>query len=80
MKQKAGPVAIVLAVLALAGLMFAMYRHYNPPQPPNDMDNPSGMPDYARNFLKQQKDQKPSVPQPGSSSGLPGGSMGGGGQ
>jgi len=52
MKQNAGPVAVGVAVVAIAVFLFFMFRHYVPPQPRNDTDNPTAclhMPRRQRN-------------------------------
>lgn len=67
MKQKASPVAITVAVVGLLVLLGVMYRTFFPPSPPRDVDNPNGMPAYARDFLKNRKAMRP----PGGPAGTP---------
>jgi hypothetical protein len=55
MKQKASPVAIGVAAVALIVLLTLMYRFFFPPMPPPDTANPNGMPAYAKEFLKNRK-------------------------
>jgi hypothetical protein len=60
MKQKASPAVIAVAAVAIIGFLVLMYRYFFPPMPPNDTDNPNGMPLYAQKFLeKQKKGQNP---------------------
>ncbi len=71
MKQKAGPLAVTVAVVVLLGFMVVMYRYFFPPMPPADTDNPKGMPAYAQKWLEQHKQgQQPGNPgaYPGTSS------------
>jgi hypothetical protein len=55
MKQKASPAMIAVAAVAIIGFLLFMYRYFFPPMPPNDTDNPNGMPLYAQKFLENKK-------------------------
>ena len=80
MNKKAGPVAVVVAVVAMIVFLAILYRVFFPPTQRPDVDNPNGMPDYARNFLKGRKSgNQPSttMPQPpGAGQQNPGGGAG----
>jgi hypothetical protein len=71
MKQKVNPIIVVVAAVALVGLLVFMYRYFLPPLPPRDIDNPNGMPGYAKMAKDYLKNRKPGDPPPG---GMPGGS------
>lgn len=55
MKQKVGPVAIVIAVVVVVAFVAVLYQTFFPPMPKSDLDNPKGMPMYAQNYLKKRK-------------------------
>jgi hypothetical protein len=55
MKQRVNPVMVAVAAVAIIVFLVVMYRHFLPPEPRNDTDNPNGMPIYAQKFLQQKK-------------------------
>jgi hypothetical protein len=69
MNQKVGPVALAIAAIVLLALVVVLYRHFFPPLPPPDIDNPRGMPSYAKMAKEYIKNRKPGDPLP---TGMPG--------
>ncbi len=69
MKQNAGPVAIGVAVVGVIVLLVVLYRYFLPPSPPADIDNPKGMPGYAKQAMEYIKTHPEGGPPP---SGRPG--------
>ncbi|HLK57898.1 MAG TPA: hypothetical protein VKU00_15125 [Chthonomonadaceae bacterium] len=69
MKQNAGPIAIGAAVVVVIALLVVLYRVFFPPLPPADMDNPKGMPAYAKQAAEYIKAHGKDAPPP---RGMPG--------
>ncbi|HZO89459.1 MAG TPA: hypothetical protein VFB38_14105 [Chthonomonadaceae bacterium] len=69
MKRNASPVFIVVAAVVLVGFLVVLYRHFFPPLPPADTENPQKMPGYAKQAMEFIKNHKPGEPLP---PGMPG--------
>ncbi len=72
MSQKASPVLIVVAAVALVAFLGFMYRHFFPPLPPDDTAHPEKMPAYAKAAKEFMKNYKPGQPLPPGMPGAPG--------